>query len=57
MNEDGTLGKLFPVKPLRVNYVVQMYQKYVWFQDGISLEEHILVAPFQFGETGRNKLK
>ena len=50
MKQDGTLGKLFPVKPLRVNYVVQMYQKYVWFQDGISLEEHILVVTLQLGQ-------
>ena len=45
-----------PVKPLRINDFLQKYQKYVWYQDEISQEEHKLVGPFQFWETGRNKL-
>ena len=43
--------------PLRVNYFLLKYQKYVWYQDYISLVDHRLVGPFQFGVTGRKKLK
>ena len=57
MKQDGTLGKILPVRPLRVNYFLQKYQNHVWYQDGIPLEEHRLVGPYQFGTTGRKKLK
>ena len=57
MNQDGKLGKMSPVKPLRVNGSLLRYQTYVWYQDDISLAEHRLVVPFQFGTTGRNNLK
>ena len=57
MKQDGTLGKMFPVRPLRVNNYLQKYQKYVWYQDEIYLADHRLVGPFQFGETGGKKLK
>ena len=57
MKQDGTLGKMLPVRPLRVNGFLQRYQTYVWYQDDISLVEHSLVCPFQFGTTGRKKLK
>ena len=30
---------------------------YVWYQDDVSLAEHRLVGPFQFGTTERKKLK
>ena len=30
---------------------------YLWYHDDISLVDHRLVEPFQFGTTGRNKLK
>ena len=57
MKQDGTLGKMFPVIPLRVNGFLQKYQTYMWYQDDISLAKHSLVDPFQFGTTGINKLK
>ena len=43
--------------PLRVNRLLQRYHTYVWYQDDISLSNHRLVGPLQFGTTGRNKLK
>ena len=46
-----------PVRQIRVNYFLQEYQKYVWYQDNISLAEHRLVVSFQFRATGRNKSK
>ena len=49
MNQDGTLGKIFPVIPLKINNFLRKYKKYVWYQDDISLAEHRLVGPFQFG--------
>ena len=57
MKQDGTLGKMLPVIPLRVNGFLQRYQTYVWYQDDISLVEHSLVCPFQFGTTGGNNFK
>ena len=48
---------MFPVRQLRVNNFSQKYQKYVWYQDYISLEEHSLVSTLQFGETETIKLK
>ena len=57
MNQYGTLGKLLPVIPLRVNDLLQKYRKYVWYQDDISLEKNRLVRPLKFGAAGRNKLK
>ena len=57
MNQDVTLGKMLPVIPLKVNGFLQRYQTYVWYQYYISLGEHRLVGPIQFGTTGRNKLK
>ena len=29
----------------------------MWYQDDISLADHNLVGPFQFGTSGRKKLK
>ena len=57
MKEEGTLGKMWPVRPLRVNEFLKKRQGYVWYQDEISLAEHRIVGPFQFGTTGRNELK
>ena len=57
MKKDGTLGKMLPVRPLRVNGFLHKYQKYGWYQDGIFLEEHTLVGTFQFESTRRNKVK
>ena len=48
---------MLPVMPLRVNNFLKKYQKYVWYQDEISLVDHSLVRTLQFGATGRNKLK
>ena len=38
MKQDGTLGKILSVRPLRINDFVQRYQAYVWYQDVISLD-------------------
>ena len=57
MKYDGTLGKIFPVRPLGVNGFLQIYQEYVWYQDYISLAEHRLIGSFQFGTIVRKKLK
>ena len=56
-NQDGTLGNTFPVRPSKVHNLLQKNQTYVWYQDDISLVEHRLVGPLQFGTTGINKLK
>ena len=53
MKQDGTLGKMLPVRPLRVNIFLHNYQTYVWYQDDISLAKHRMVGTFQFGTTGR----
>ena len=39
------------------NVFLNKLQGYVWCQDDISLADHRLVGPFQFGATGRKKLK
>ena len=57
MKQDGTVGIMLPVRPLRVNNLLQKHQKYVWYQDDISLSEYMLIGPLQFGATGRKKLK
>ena len=56
-NQDGTLGKMFPVIPSKVHKILQNNQTYVWYQDDISLAKHRLVGPLQFGTTGRKKLE
>ena len=40
-----------------MNECIRKYQEYVWYQDDISLAEHRLVRPSQFGTTEINKLK
>ena len=57
MNQDGTLGKMWPVRPLQVNDLLKKHQGYVWHQYGTSLGRHSLVGPFQFGTRERKKLK
>ena len=57
MKQDGTLGKIFPVRPLRVNSFLQKYQTYVWYQYDFYLANNRLVGTFQFGTTGRKTLK
>ena len=57
IKQDGTLGKMLPVRPLRVNGFLKRYQTYVWYQDEISLDKHSLVVPFQLGTTERKRLK
>ena len=56
-NQDGNLGKMFPVRPSKVHKLLKNNQTYMWYQDGISFAENRLVGTFQFGTTGRNKLK
>ena len=56
-NQDGTLGKMLSVRPSKLHNLLQKNQTCVWYQDDISLADHRLVGPFQFGTTGRNKLK
>ena len=57
MQQDGTLGKMWPVIPLRVKEFLKKRWGYVWYQDDVSLAEDRLVVTFQFGTTGRNKSK
>ena len=56
-NQDGALGKMLSVRPSKVHNLLQKNQTYVWYQDDIYLDEHRLVGTFQFGTTGRKKLK
>ena len=48
---------MFPVRPNKVQNLLQNIHKYVRYQDEISLSEHSLVGTFQFGKSGINKLK
>ena len=57
MQQDGTLGNMWPVRPLRVNGFLKKLQGYVWYQDDLSLADNKLVGKFQFATIGRNKLK
>ena len=57
MKQDSTLGKTFPVKPLRLKVFVNRYQEYLWYQDDIYLADNRLVRRSQFVTTGRKKLK
>ena len=57
MQQDGTLVKMWPVRPLLLNEFLKKRRGYVWYQDYVSLAEHSLVGTFQFGTTGRKKLK
>ena len=56
-NQDCMLGKMFPVIPSKVHKLLQKNQKYVWYQDDISLDEYRLIGTFQLGTTVRKKLK
>ena len=49
MKQDGTLWKILLVIPLRVNGSLHRYQQYMWYQDDICLDEHILVGPLKCG--------
>ena len=57
IQQDVTLGNMWPVRQLIVNDFLKERQGCVWYQDEIYLAEHRLVGPFQFGTTGRNKSK
>ena len=48
---------MFPVIPLRVNGFLQRYQTYLWYQDDTPLAKNRLVGTFQFGTSGKKKLK
>ena len=56
-DQGGTLGEMLSVRTSKVHKLLQNNQTYMWYQDDISLAEHRLVGPLQFGTTGRNKLK
>ena len=51
------LGNMLLVRPSKVHNLLQNNQKYMWYQDEILLSKKRLVGPFQFGKTGRKKLK
>ena len=57
MNQDGTLGKMWPMRPLRVTEFLKKSQGYVWYQNDIYLAEHRLIGQLELGKNGRNKLK
>ena len=48
---------MLQVIPSKVHNLLQKNQTYEWYQNEISLAEHRLVGPFQFGTTEKNKLK
>ena len=48
---------MWPVIPIQVDDFLKKYQVLISYQDDISLAEHRLVGTFQFGTTGREKLK
>ena len=56
-NQDGNLGNMLPVILGKVHNLLKKNQTYVWYQNDISLAKYRLVGPFQFGTTGRKKLK
>ena len=56
-NQDGTLGKMLPARPSKVQNLSKKNQTYVWYQDDISLAEYRLVGIFQFVTTNRKRLK
>ena len=51
------LIKMLPLIPSKVKTLLQKNHTYVWYQNYISISEHRLVGPFQFGTTGRKILK
>ena len=57
MQKDGTLGNMWPARPLQVDEFLKKLQGYVWYQDDIFVANHRLFGPYQFGTTGTNKLK
>ena len=56
-NQDGTIGKIYPVKPLKLNNLLKKNHICVWYQDEISLADNRLLRPFKTFTTGRNKIK
>ena len=48
---------MLPVILSNAHNLLQNNNKYVWYQDDISLALYRMVGIFQFGTTGRNKLK
>ena len=56
-NQDGTLENMLPARPSKVHNILKNNQTYVWYQDDISLDDHIMVGTSQFGTSGRKKLK
>ena len=54
--QDGTLGKMCPVRPLQVNDFLKKNQRFVWYQYDIYLEAQRLLGLFYFGATGSNKM-
>ena len=57
MQKDKTLGKGWPVRPPRVNDLLNKLQLYVWCQYYISLEELRMLFMFQFCTIGIRNLK
>ena len=51
------IGKILTARPSNVHNLLQKKHTYIWYQGYISLAEHMLVGPFQFGTIGRHKLK
>ena len=51
------IGKMWPVRPLKLNDFLKTRKGYLRFHNEISLIEHRLVGPAQFGITGIKKRK
>ena len=57
LDQDGTLGQMLPVIPLRVNGFIKKYQGYMCYQDDAYLTNNRLVGALQFGARRKIKLK
>ena len=57
MQQDGTLGNMWLVRSLQVNDFLKKIKGCVWYQYDIYLAENRIFGKFQFGTTGRNKIK
>ena len=57
MDQDGKLGQMLPVIPLKVNGFMKKYQGYVCYQDDVYLKNNRLVGAVQFGARRKIKLK
>ena len=56
-DQNDTLENMLLVRPSKVHNLLQNNYTYIWYQYGISLADHRIVVPFQFGRETKNILK